>query len=80
MVDTRWLYTGLVLVMAVERLAELRVAGRNQRWLAARGAVEIGRRHYPLMVAQHVLFLLSCVLEVWWLERPFYPVLALSRH
>ena len=76
MVDTRWLYTGLVLLMAVERLAELVVAGRHQRWLVAQGAVEIGRGHYPWMVLQHVLFLISCLVEVWWLGRPFYPALA----
>ena len=76
MVDTRWLYTGLVLLVAVARLVELAVAGRNQRWLMARGAVEVGGGHYPAMVAQHALFLVACVVEVWWLGRPFVPLLA----
>ena len=76
MVDTRWLYTGLVLLVAIARLVELGVAGRNQRWLMAQGAVEIGSGHYPTMVAQHLLFLVACVVEVWWMGRPFLPLLA----
>jgi methyltransferase len=76
MVDTRWLYTGLLLLMAIARLAELGLAGRNQRWLAERGAVEVGSGHYPVMVVQHALFLMSCLVEVWCLDRPFLPPLA----
>lgn len=76
MVGTRWLYTGLLLMMVVERLAELAIARRNRRWLLSRGAVEVGQAHYPWMVALHGLFLFSCWAEVWWLGRPFYPLLA----
>jgi methyltransferase len=64
--------------MVVERLVELIVARRNQRWLISQGAVEVGVEHYPWMVVQHALFLVSCALEVWWLQRPFYPTLALA--
>ena len=76
MVDTRWLFTGLLILMVVERLAELGVARRNQRWLVSRGAIQVGRQHYPWMVAQHALFLVSCLVEVWCLNRPFYRSLA----
>lgn len=76
MMETRWLYAGLLALMAAERLTELGIARRNQRWLTARGAVEVGRGHYPWMVIQHTLFLLSCLAEVWWLQRPFHPILA----
>jgi len=78
MVDTRWLFTGLLGLMVVERLAELNLARRNQRWLVARGAFEVGRRHYPWMVVLHGLFLASCLVEVWWLNRPFYATLAIT--
>ena len=78
MVDTRWLYTGLLSLMVVERLVELMISRRNQRWLVARGAIEVGQEHYSWMVVQHGLFLASCLVEVWWLERPFYRTLALS--
>lgn len=71
-------YTGLIALVVVQRLAELRVSQRNQRRLAARGAVEIGRGHYPAMVVLHAAFLVSCVAEPWLLERPFIPALAVA--
>ena len=76
MVETRWLFTGLILLMVVERLVELAVSSRHEDWLATRGAIEVGAEHYPWMVIQHALFLASCLMEVWWLGRPFLPALA----
>lgn len=76
MTDTRLLYTALVLAVALGRLVELRIASRNVRNLLARGGAEAGAEHYRWMVLLHVLFLLSCPLEVWFLDRPFVPVLA----
>lgn len=78
MVDTRWLYTGLIALVGLERIFELGVARRNERWLRSRGAVEVGAEHYPVMVAMHGLFLVSCVSEVWLLHRQFHPILATS--
>ena len=43
----------VVLLVALQRLAELAYAARNTRALLARGAVEIGARHYPLFVLLH---------------------------
>ena len=77
MVETHWPYTGLVALVGIERLIELSVARRNQSWLTARGAVEVGAEHYPWMVWLHLLFLASCLGEVWWLQRPFHWGLAL---
>lgn len=74
--DTRLLYTLLVVAVALGRLIELRIAERHQRSLLARGGVEAGAGHYPWMVALHTAFLLSCPLEVWLLDRPFLPALA----
>jgi methyltransferase len=74
--NSRWLYTGLVLVVGLERLIELGISWRNQQWLRARGAVEVGVEQYPRMVLVHALFLFSCPAEVWILGRPFIPVLA----
>lgn len=74
--DSRVLYTGLVGLVAAMRLVELAVSRRNTARLAARGAVEVGRAHYPAMVALHALFLVSCVGEVWLFRRPFVALLA----
>ena len=49
----------IVGLLAVQRLAELGFARRNHRALLARGAVEVGRGHYPAMVALHAGWLLA---------------------
>lgn len=46
------LYAVLVLV-ALQRLAELAWSRRNERALLAAGAVEHGRGHYPLFIVLH---------------------------
>ena len=76
MSDTRVLYTVLVALVALGRLAELRVAARNRRRLLAQGGVEVAPEHYPWMVGLHTAFLVSCPVEVWLLDRPFVPLLA----
>jgi methyltransferase len=49
--------------IAAQRLGELAWSKRNERRLRARGAVEDGRSHYPAMVALHVGWLASTLLE-----------------
>jgi methyltransferase len=56
------LFAGVMLITA-QRLTELRISRRNERRLRARGAVERGRGHYPVMVAIHALWLLSTLVE-----------------
>lgn len=75
---SRVLYTVLVAGIAVERLAELRLAHRHLRALLARGGVEAAPGHYRAMVILHGAFLAACPLEVWLLQRPFRPLLAAS--
>jgi methyltransferase len=74
-VVSAWLYTGLVLLVGFERLAELVVAKRNLAWSRARGGVESGLGHYPVMVVLHTGLLAGCVLEVWLGGRIFRPAL-----
>jgi methyltransferase len=50
-------------LVALQRLLELALSRRNERLLRARGAVERGRGHYPLIIALHVLWLLSTLVE-----------------
>lgn len=52
-----------VALVAVQRLLELALSRRNERRVRARGAVERGRGHYPLMVALHASWLLSTLVE-----------------
>ncbi len=66
-------YVLLVAAVAVERLAELVVARRNLAWSRARGGVEFGAGHYPVMVVLHTGLLVGCLAEVYLLNRPFLP-------
>lgn len=58
--------TPFVIILAlfiVIRLSELNLASRNEKWLLARGAVEFGKGHYPLMITLHTVFILSIIIE-----------------
>jgi methyltransferase len=51
-----------------QRLGELVFAARNTRRLKARGAVELGAAHYPLIVALHAAWLAGLWALAW--DRP----------
>jgi methyltransferase len=68
-------YLILIFIVGVERLAELVIAQRNLAWSRARGGVEIGAGHYPVMVVLHLALLVGCVVEVAVMHRPFIPAL-----
>lgn len=62
---------GIVLTLVVlQRLGELTYAARNTRALIARGAVEYGAGHYPLIVALHAAWLASLGVFVPWRTQP----------
>jgi methyltransferase len=57
--------------LALQRSAELWISSRNARRMFARGAREVGREHFPLLVLLHTLFPLALIAEVLWLgARP----------
>jgi methyltransferase len=67
--------TAFVVVVALvvgERLIELVVSRRGAAWSMARGGVESGRGHYPVMVALHSAFLVGMVVEAF-VRRPAVP-------
>jgi methyltransferase len=67
------LFTVLVLLTGVERIAELVLSTKHARWAFARGGVESNRRQLPWMIGLHVGLLLGALAEVWLLGRPFLP-------
>lgn len=69
------LYVVLVVLVGLERLAEVAVSQRNAAWAFERGGVESGRGHFPVMVVLHVGLLVGCVVEVLVADRPFVPAL-----
>jgi methyltransferase len=71
-----WLFTVLVVLVGLERLAELVVSQRNARWSLDRGGVEVGRGHYLPMVVLHTGLLVGALVEVWVRRPEAVPVLA----
>ena len=53
-----------VVVLAAQRIGELIHSARNVKRLVQRGARQAGARHFPLLVAVHVLFPTLLVAEV----------------
>lgn len=45
------------------RIGELIVSKGNEKWLIENGAIEYGQRHYQFIVALHVLFIISLIIE-----------------
>jgi methyltransferase len=52
-----------ILFLITQRLTELYVSKKNEKWLLAQGAIEYGRQHYPYIVALHTLFIVSLIVE-----------------
>lgn len=69
------LFTVLVALVGLERLAELVVSKRNAAWSMARGGVETGQRHYIAMVILHTGLLVGALVEVWARRPDFVPAL-----
>ncbi|HEY6790365.1 MAG TPA: isoprenylcysteine carboxylmethyltransferase family protein [Trebonia sp.] len=68
-------YWLVLCVIAGERVAELVVSARHAKHLLARGGVEYGFGHFPVMIALHVALIAGCVLEPLLGHRTFVPAL-----
>jgi methyltransferase len=53
----------ILLLVTLQRLGELVLSGYNTGKLLARGAIEVGAKHYPLVVSVHAAWLIS--LWIW---------------
>lgn len=71
--------------VALERLCELFYAERNTRALLARGAVEAGRAHYPIIVLLHAAWLVAIILAlpkppvIYWIPFAIFLLLQAAR-
>jgi methyltransferase len=68
-------YLALIVLTGVERVIELVISKRNATWAFHRGGREYGQRHFPFMVTLHTGFLLACLAEPFFGNRPFIPLL-----
>ena len=58
-------FTVLVVLVGLERLAELVVSKRNAAWSMEQGGVETGFSHYPFMVVLHTGLLVGALVEAY---------------
>jgi methyltransferase len=58
----------ILALVTAQRLGELMLSGRNTRRLLARGAIESGASHYPLIVGLHAAWLAGLWFLAW--DRP----------
>lgn len=74
----------LIAFVCLQRIVELVIARRNEKWMLEKGGYEAGASHYPFIVALHIGFFISLISEViffdktassWW---PFWLFLFLA--
>ncbi len=68
---TFFLFISFVILL---RIGELVLSKSNEKWLLQNGAVEYGQRHYPFIVALHVLFIFSLIFEYSRQPDPTYSI------
>jgi methyltransferase len=75
----------LLAILIIQRLTELWIARKNEAWMREHGAYEVGKSHYKYIVAVHVMFFVSLLLEVqytdrgiaeWWMIPFFFFIVA----
>jgi methyltransferase len=66
-------YLGLLVLVALLRIYELRISRTHQKEMIARGGSKVNDPRFRWMVLLHTLVLIGCAVEVVFLHRPFYP-------
>jgi methyltransferase len=61
-------------LVILQRIAELRIANKNEKWMKANGGFEVGSEHYKYIVLVHVLFFLSLIFEVSYFNKVISPL------
>jgi methyltransferase len=82
------MYSEAALVLALvtlQRLGELWHSARNEKRLRGRGAYEVGRAHYPVMVTLHTAWIAGLWILAWsrpanWWLIALYAVLQAGRY
>lgn len=58
-----WLW-GLFILIICQRIVELVIAKKNERWMKARGGIEKNSHHHKWFVVVHTLFFVAILTEV----------------
>ena len=69
-------FLGLLVAVALLRIAELQISRRHQQEMIARGAAKVEEPRFRWMVLLHTAVLIGAAVEVVLFRRPFIPILA----
>jgi methyltransferase len=72
-----WVFTGLVVLLALQRIVELRLSSRHEAIIRSRGGREHAAWQIQAMKVLHAGWFIAMLLEVYVLRRPFIPGLSL---
>ena len=75
---TRSIFLLLVLLLGVQRLAELRLSARHERRILTLGGREHAPGQFKVMRWMHTAWFLAMIAEVFGLQRLFHPTQALA--
>lgn len=73
---TRAIFAGVVVLLIIQRLVELRRSRRNETKIIAAGGWEHGAGHLVVMKLLHLAWFAGMLAEVFLLERPMVPAVA----
>ncbi len=74
---TRYVFTAFVILLALQRIFELRLSRRNEAIIRSRGGHESAAWQVYAMKALHLGWFVAMLAEVYGLRRPFIPGLSL---
>ncbi|HQY52156.1 MAG TPA: isoprenylcysteine carboxylmethyltransferase family protein [Ignavibacteria bacterium] len=63
------LFPIIISIIIIQRLTELVISKKNEKWLLANGAVEYGGSHYKYIVLLHTFFFISMIFEYYFVKR-----------
>jgi isoprenylcysteine carboxyl methyltransferase (ICMT) family protein YpbQ len=76
MMTTKTMFVGIVAAIILQRLSELRISQRNVAYLLAQGGREHDSNYLWMVKALQISWFVAMIAEVYWLDRPFVPALA----
>ena len=73
---TKYIFTAIVVAVILQRLIEVRISDRHKQEIIEKGGIEHGDNLLGAVKVLQVSWWIAMLLEVWYLDRPFVPVLA----
>ena len=73
---TKYIFSGIVVAVILQRLVEVRLSDRHKAEILKRGGQEHGDNLLGAVKVLQVSWWIAMIVEVWYLDRPFMPVLA----